>query len=121
MYSHEQLKLMDAAAISISSQRHIQSVIEELIETALAAAPTPAEAPADVARDAALYCAVQRACAELPEGWEIRIELERSAGTVSLVNPDGEDVDYPSDHEYMASDINDAIDSAIAAEKGGAK
>ena len=114
MYSHEQLKLMDAAAISISSQRHIQSVIEELIETALAA-PTPAEATADVARDAALYCAVQRACAELPEGWEIRIELERSAGTVSLVNPDGEDVDYPSDHEYMASDINDAIDAAIAA------
>ena len=54
MYSHEQLKLMDAAAISISSQRHIQSVIEELIETALAAAPTPAEAPADVVRDAEL-------------------------------------------------------------------
>ena len=80
-----------------------------------------AEATADVARDAALYCAVQRACAELPEGWEIRIELERSAGTVSLVNPDGEDVDYPSDHECMASDINDAIDAAIAAEKGGAK
>ena len=45
MYSHEQLKLMDAAAISISSQRHIQSVIEELIETAIAAAQTPAEAP----------------------------------------------------------------------------
>lgn len=52
MYSHEQLKLMDAAAISISSQRHIQSVIEELIETALAATPTPAEPPADLARDA---------------------------------------------------------------------
>ena len=51
MYSHEQLKLMDAAAISICSQRHIQSVIEELIETALAA-PTLAEPPADVARDA---------------------------------------------------------------------
>lgn len=76
------------------------------------------EPPDDVARDAALYCAVQRSCAELPEGWEIRIELERSAGTVILVNPDGEDVDYPSDHEYMASDINDAIDAAIAAEKG---
>ena len=88
---------------------------------AMRAATTPAEPPADVARDAALYCAVLRSCAELPEGWEIRIELERSAGTVSLVNPDGEDVDYPSDHEYMASDINDAIDSAIAAEKGGAK
>lgn len=88
----------------------------------LNAAPTPAEAPADVARDAALYCAAQRACAELPEGWEIRIELERSAGTVILVNPDGEDVDYSSDHEYMASDINDAIDAAIEREKikGGA-
>ena len=82
----------------------------------LSAALTPAEAPADVARDAALYCAVQRVCAELPEGWEIRIELERSAGTVSLVNPDGEYVDYPSDHEYMASDINDAIDAAIERE-----
>lgn len=80
--------------------------------------PTPAEAPADVARDAALYCAVQRACAELPEGWEIRIELERSAGIVILVNPDGEDVDYPSDHEYMASDINDAIDFAIERQGG---
>ena len=74
------------------------------------------EPPADVARDAALYCAAQRACAELPEGWEIRIELERSAGTVILVNPDGEDVDYSSDHEYMASDINAAIDAAIERE-----
>ena len=55
MYSHEQLKLMDAAAISISSQRHIQSVIEELIETALAATPTPAEPPADLVRYAARY------------------------------------------------------------------
>jgi len=102
----ESLKSTDAEL----SSAEVAALLQDLVD-----------APADVARDAALYCAVQRACAELPEGWEIRIELERSAGTVSLVNPDGEDVDYPSDHEYMASDINDAIDSAIAAEKGGAK
>ena len=83
--------------------------------TALYTAPTAPSVP-DVARDAALYCAAQRACAELPEGWEIRIELERSAGTVILVNPDGDDVDYSSDHEYMASDINAAIDAAIERE-----
>lgn len=81
------------------------------------AQPHP-EPPDDVARDAALYCAAQRACAELPEGWEIRIELERSAGIVILVNPDGEDVDYSSDHEYMASDINAAIDFAIDRQGG---
>ena len=80
---------------------------------ALYTAPPVPIVPGDVARDAALYCAVQRACAELPEGWEIRIELERSAGIVILVNPDGEDVDYSYDHEYMASDINDAIDAAL--------
>lgn len=100
-----------------NEQKEAQQVEIHRLHDLLAATTTQAEAPADVARDAALYCAAQRACAELPEGWEIRIELERSAGIVILVNPDGEDVDYSSDHEYMASDINAAIDAAIEREK----
>lgn len=31
------------------------------------------------------------ACAELPPGWEVRIELSREAGSVILWDPEGED------------------------------
>lgn len=99
MYSHEQLKLMNAAAISICSQRHIQSVIEELIETALAAAPTPAESPADAARLDWLVAS----------DWYIGPEYgaDEAGG---IVGYDNKNIDG----------LRAAIDAAIAAEKGGA-
>src|SRR5574343_7623 len=103
MYSHKQLKLMDAAAISICSQRHIQSVIEELIETALAA-PTPAEAPADVARDAERYRWLRDKCRATGEHWGGRWSL-----VIEGPCPDG---------EKSSGAIDKAFDVAIKRQGG---
>lgn len=61
----------------------------------------------------ALNQLINRACSELPEGWNIRIEMERNAGWVELLNPDGEEVEFPSDHEHLADSLLDAIEAAL--------
>ncbi len=58
-----------------------------------------------------------RACGELPFGYEIIIELENGAGSVTLCDPDGEKQCFEGS-DYFANDIRNAIDAAIAAAKG---
>ena len=48
---------------------------------------------------------------DLPEGWEIRIGLERYAGAVFLVDPDGNET-MSEGGELFSDQINAAIDSA---------
>lgn len=73
-------------------------------------------------KEAAIGRAVNRASRELPFGWDLHIELEKYAGTVSLYRPDGEEVDEEfHDCDYFSGAIDNAINFAIAdAEKGGA-
>lgn len=73
-------------------------------------------------KEAAIGRAVNRACMDLPLGYELHIELEKDAGTVSLYRPDGEEVDEEfHDCDYFSSAIENAINVAISkAEKGGA-
>lgn len=68
---------------------------------------------AELEKKAALHDQIMRACGELPEGWEIVIELENGAGTVSLFDPEYREVEYPEDHESMAHAVGDAIDAAL--------
>lgn len=65
--------------------------------------------------------AIDRAAKLLPEGWEIRIEIERHSGSVILFGPDGERHD--SDHgELFSEQIDSAIEEALENHrKGGAK
>jgi len=63
--------------------------------------------------DARLGLAIERACQHLPEDYSIRIDIERHAGTVELVNPDGESEEYPSNHENLAEEIRDALEYAL--------
>lgn len=49
--------------------------------------------------------------AHLPDGWQIVLAIDRDEASLSLVDPDGEDVDYFGD-SYNSS-IQDAIDHAI--------
>lgn len=56
---------------------------------------------------------LDRACLELPEGWELRIELESGAGSVSIIDPKGEATDITMDHDGLSYMIADAIDTAI--------
>lgn len=57
---------------------------------------------------------VQRACGELPEGWEIEILLENGAGCVYLIDPKGERTDFDNADKFDWT-IHDAIEAALAA------
>lgn len=60
--------------------------------------------------------AVERACEELPDGAEIIVSLERGAGTVTMIDWDGNEHDnFPHDDGFGGV-MNSAIDAAIAAQ-----
>ena len=61
--------------------------------------------------------AINRATRDLPEGWEIRIDLERHAGVVSLVDPDGNETMIENDRPF-SDQINAAIDAAKGESNG---
>lgn len=56
--------------------------------------------------------AVNRAAMELPAGWNIRIQLEREAGTVYLSDSDGNETMIDGGGEPFSEQINSAIDAA---------
>ena len=58
--------------------------------------------------------AINRAARDLPEGWEIRIDLERHAGVVHLTDPEGNETMIDGSGELFSDQINDAIDAALA-------
>jgi hypothetical protein len=60
---------------------------------------------------------VQRACGELPEGWEIEITLEQGAGCVYLIDPTGERTDIDSADKFDWT-IHEAIDAAMSQHTG---
>lgn len=62
--------------------------------------------------------AIQRAAAELPEGWLIEIGVEHHAGWVDLINPNGDKVEYRRSDNGIRSDILDALECALSAQRG---
>lgn len=66
--------------------------------------------------------AIERACMDLPDGTEISVSLEKDAGTVTLIDQDGNEHENFSCDYGFAGVLNEAIDVAIAAQakKGGA-
>lgn len=69
--------------------------------------------PDDVVRDAAVGAAIGRAARELPFGYDIRIEIERDAGTVSLYGPDCNEIRLDFDGDTFAGEINTAVNTAL--------
>ena len=63
---------------------------------------------------ARLYDQLQRGAELLPEGWMITVEVERDGGGVTLIDPQGNDLDYPSNRESMGDEVEDAIEEALA-------
>ncbi|WP_250512656.1 hypothetical protein [Caballeronia sp. INDeC2] len=55
---------------------------------------------------------MQRACGDLPEGWQIEIGLERNAGWVDLRSPEGALVTFDDDADKFDWKIHKAIDRA---------
>ncbi len=90
---------------------------------ALARAPLPAQqdGAVDVARDAGIQdehtargAALDRAQIELPEGYEICIQIERMGAEVRLYGPDGEETDDELEAEEISGLVNAALDAAMS-------
>lgn len=60
---------------------------------------------------------IQRAAAELPDCYEIEIELERGSGSVYLSNPDYSKVAFNDHVDGFSESIGQAIDAALSATK----
>lgn len=89
-----------------------------LIADATLAATQPAAQglDAETQRHAAIGKAIERACADLPEETEIIVSLEKDAGTVTLIDQDGNEHENFSCDYGFAGVLNEAIDAAIAAQ-----
>jgi|GEM_PF-5319058 len=75
-------------------------------------APGTPGAPAEDHKGIALWQATMRACGELPEGYEVRIELENGCGMAVWYDDEGER--HVIDGEgYLSDDVNEAVDAAI--------
>ena len=57
---------------------------------------------------------LEMAARVLPEGWSVRIEVERGAAWVKTVAPDGVEYDIDSDEAEIADLVRDAIEVATA-------
>jgi hypothetical protein len=70
----------------------------------------------DAERRIPLYEAAERACRDLPNGWNIKLCLERGAGWIELYDDCGEYCDgFPTNNERLDYTLNDAIDAALQA------
>ncbi len=63
-----------------------------------------------------LYEAIQNCAKSLPYGWQINFELEKEGCSFSLTNPNGDDEEYPSNHEYIHESFEDALEYALERE-----
>ncbi|SDA11007.1 hypothetical protein SAMN03159476_00355 [Pseudomonas sp. NFPP05] len=68
-------------------------------------------------KGAELYRQVERGAHELPEGWEVRICIEKDSGYVELFDEDGCEIDFPNSCETLWLTVSEAIDAAMG--KGG--
>lgn len=67
---------------------------------------------AELERVPTLYASVEEAAGALPDGWEIRVRVERGAGTVELFDPDGVEIDFSTNNERLDITVKDALDTA---------
>ena len=78
----------------------------------LESAPGTPEAPDEDRKGIELWRATLRACGELPEGYEVCIELENGCGMAVWYDAEGERHVIDGDG-YLSSDVNEAVDAAI--------
>lgn len=55
-----------------------------------------------------------RVARDLPAGWQLCVTVAGAAAgaAVELVDPEGDDHEFPSNHEHLAEEVADALDYA---------
>ena len=96
--------------------RHQHARIAELEAQLQATQPAAQGMDAETQRHAAIGKAIERACADLPEETEIIVSLEKDAGTVTMIDQDGNEHENFSCDYGFAGVLNEAIDAAMAAQ-----
>jgi len=56
---------------------------------------------------------IESICQHMPEGWDVRIELEQGAANVIAVRPDGYEVNMGNGDDDLEGQIHDAYRLAI--------
>ena len=117
---------LHAAAAELRSQRARIAELEDAADMAIkriaeleaqlfATQPAAQGMDAETQRHAAIGKAIERACMDLPDGTEISVSLEKDAGTVTLIDQDGNEYENFSCDYGFAGVLNEAIDAAMAA------
>lgn len=71
----------------------------------------------DVSRfDTGIDDAIKVAFEDLPDGYEIVVRIACKSGSVELIDPEGESIEYPSNFESLAEQIRDAVEYVIRQE-----
>jgi hypothetical protein len=114
-------KLREDCGGCIIEGREISSVTRELARLEAELAAAKAQLPPQHWNAVYNTDALNRACAELPEGWEIKIGLEKDAGWIDLYTPTGEQIDLVNAADTIYWMVHAAIDHARQAEAQGEK
>lgn len=108
-----ELETINKLYLELSQITTATTAREILLQKQLAEAKRNALGSHDVREPTAIGRAVNRAARDLPEGWEIRIDLERGAGAVHLTDPEGKETMIDGSGELFSDQINAAIDAAM--------
>lgn len=56
--------------------------------------------------------ACNKVCGELPQEWIVSVTLMLDSGDVQLIDPEGDDIDFPSNRENVEQTLLDALKHA---------
>lgn len=56
--------------------------------------------------------AIEDICGQLPNGWEVHVELERNSAGILLFDDRGERRDFPCNYESLSEELRDALEYA---------
>ncbi len=105
----------DALAAQVNALRYPTSIMVRIDDGWI----TPSDAVREITRLRAeiaalkahdpLNDAVEEACGELPDGWQVIINMERGAGWVDLFDPDGDCIEVHEDETSVANLVREAV------------
>lgn len=110
-------KLWKAESIRAERAETTNGGLQRAGEILLARADKAETRFAECERDAQIGAAIQRAAGVLPEHYSLAVWVERGAGWVTLVDPNGKDRGFDVDSDNrLAAEIDAAIDAAMKTE-----